>query len=58
MPLPFLLRRSGKAEGFSSEPAKGAALCLSVPETAQSIAGALWGRRRFRITLPGMGAVP
>ena len=59
MPLPFLLRRSRKAEGaFPSEPAGGTALWLSVPKTVQPIAGALWGRRRFRITLPEMEAMP
>ena len=56
--LPHCPTGSRKAEGaFPSEPAGGTDLRLSVPETAQPIAGALWGRRRFRITLPEMGAV-
>ena len=58
MSLPFLLRRSWESGGFSPEPAGDTALWLSAPETAWLIAGALWGRRRFRITQPGMGAVP
>ena len=50
---------SGKAErAFPSAHAEDTALWISVPETAQPIAGAQWGYGRFRITLPGMGAVP
>lgn len=58
MPLPFFCAEAGKAGTFPPEPPEALALWLSVPETAQPIAGALWGRRRFRITLPEMGAVP
>ena len=49
--LPHRPTGSGEAErAFPSGPAKGAALWLSVPETVQFIAGALWGYGRFRIT--------
>ena len=42
MSLPFLLRRSRKAEqAFPPEPPEALALWLSVPETAWLIAGAL-----------------
>lgn len=59
MSLPFLLRRSRKAErAFPQSSPEALALWLSAPETAQPIAGALWGRRRFRTVPPGMGAMP
>ncbi len=43
---------------FPPEPAGDTALWLSVPETAQLIAGVLWGYGRFRITSPGMESMP
>lgn len=59
MPLPFLLRRSWESGGFFPQSLPEAlASWLSVPETVQPIAGALWGRRRFRIMPPGMEAMP
>ena len=59
MSLPFLLRRSRKAErAFPQSSPEALALWLSAPETAQPIAGALWGYGRFRITLPEMEAMP
>ena len=57
--FPYRLTGSGEAEvDFPSEPAGGTALWLSVPETAQLIAGVLWGYGRFRITSPGMESMP
>ena len=57
--LPHHPAGSGEAErAFPQGSPEALALWLSVPETAQPIAGALWGRWRFRTVPPGMGAVP
>ena len=51
----FAAQKLGKMRAFPPEPAGDTALWLSVPETARSIAGALWGHKRFRITPPEAG---
>ena len=57
MPLPFLLRRSGKAErAFPPEPPESLVLYgCAVPETAQSIAGRSGGAGHFRTAPPEVG---
>lgn len=51
-------RKQESRGGFPSAHAGDTVLWLAAPETAQSIAGALWGNWRFHITPPGMEAVP
>ena len=58
MPLPFLLRRSRKAErAFPPEPLE-ALIYGSLLRNPHSPSPVLWGYGRFRITLPEMEAVP
>lgn len=55
----YCCAEAGKAErAFPSAHAGDTCFMPLRSGTAQPIAGALWGRRRFRITLPEMGAVP
>ena len=54
--FPYRLTGSGEAEvDFLSAHAGSSDLWLSVPETAQPTAGALWGHWRFRTTQPEAG---
>ena len=52
----FAAQKQGKPSGlFRQSPLEALALWLSVPETAQPIAGAQWGRWAFPYRLTGSG---
>ena len=56
MPLPFFAAQEQEKPGlFRQSPPGTLALCLSVPETAQPIAGVQWGRWAFPYRLTGSG---